>query len=111
MALCGEMVDRARAVLLEHRSHRRAVANIGANEDVIGVGEDRREIVEIARIGQLVDGDHAFAIGDKRTHQGRADKPGAAGHDHGHLPYSNRSGCAASRGNLRSRSADSLSRR
>ena len=98
------MIHGARAVLGEDRRHRRTIADVGADEDVIGIGENGRQIVEIARIGQLVDGDHALAIGDKRANQRRADKPGAAGHHHGHGPYSNKSGCAARGGSLRSRS-------
>jgi hypothetical protein len=69
MALCGEMIHGARAVLLEDRRHRRTIADVGADEDVIGTGENGRQIVEITRVGQLIDGDDALSIGDKRANQ------------------------------------------
>lgn len=98
------MVHGAGTVLVQNRSHRHAIADIGADEDVIGAGEDGRQIVQIAGIGELVDSDHALAIGDKRANQRRADKPGAPGHHNRHAPYSNRSGWPARRGHWQSRS-------
>ena len=89
------------AVLAEQRRHRGAIADVGANKYVVGFVADRRQIVEISGIGQLVDGDDALAVGDQRAHQGRADKAGAAGDDHRHALSSTRSGCGAGRRRLR----------
>ena len=84
MALGGEVIDRTRPVLLERRGHRRAIADIGAQEDMGLVAGHWREILEIAGVGQLVDGDDALAVTDERANQGRADEAGAAGDDDRH---------------------------
>ena len=103
MALGSEMIDGVRSVLGEDTGHGGSITDIRVDKNVVG-GENGRQIVEVAGIGEFVDGDHPLAIGDQCPHQGRADKPGAAGYDHGHGWYSKISGCAAICGSMRSRS-------
>ena len=78
-------------MLGEDRRHRGAIADVGANEDVLRVVDDRCQVIEISGVGELVDGDDPHTFGDKCAYQSRPDKAGAAGHDDGHQPYSKRS--------------------
>ncbi len=71
MALGGEMVQRFGAVLAEYRRHRGAIADVGANKYVLWIVDDGREIIDIAGIGQLVDGDHPL----RRRRSARAPEP------------------------------------
>ncbi len=93
VAFRGEVIDGARMMIGEDRAHRRAVADIRLDEDMPAALGNRRKIVEIAGIGELVDGDDALAVGDEGADHGRADEAGAAGDEDGHERYSKRSGC------------------
>src|SRR5260370_24450718 len=88
MAFGGEVIDGARTMIGEDRAHRRAVADIRLDEDMSAALGNRRKIVEIAGIAELVDGDDALAVGDEGADHGRADEAAAAADNDGHAPHS-----------------------
>jgi hypothetical protein len=80
-----EVHDRARLVLAKQAHDRRAVADVAAHERVARVAAQRREVAEVARVGELVEVQHRLAgRGDPVEDEVGADEAGAAGdEDHG----------------------------
>ena len=58
MAFGGKMHHGVRLIALEQLAHLRRVGDIGAHEGVARIVRHRRERIEIARIGELVDHQH-----------------------------------------------------
>ena len=85
MALGGEMHHEIGLELLEGAGDRPAVADIGAKERIARVAGDRRERVEIAGVGQLVEDEERVAGGlDDASRDRRSDEAGAAGQKNAH---------------------------
>ena len=80
MRFGGEIDDRGRLMLGKEALDERAIADVAVHEHVLGRVARRRERVEIAGVGQLVEIDDALAVLRERLeHEVRADETGAAG--------------------------------
>ena len=84
MGFRGQMQDRVGHVLRQDPVERRAVADVGVLEGVERVVRDGGHVVETGRVGQRVEIDDRVAVGHRAAHDGRADEPGAAGHEEFH---------------------------
>jgi hypothetical protein len=83
--LGGEVADRVDRVLVVHLRHCRAVADVGADEDIARAVLLRHvgEALRVAGIGELVDVDDApgeARLLEEVAHEVAADEPAAAGH-------------------------------
>ena len=80
VALGGKMHHHVGLIGLEQLAHLGRVRDVGAHKGVALIVRHRRKRVEIARIGELVDHEHAVvALADGVAHHRRADEAGAAG--------------------------------
>ena len=79
------MVQRARPVFAQQRSDEVAVPDVPAHEGVARVIGERRQVAEVARVGELVEIDDGIPAGrEPIEHEIGADEAGAAGdEDHG----------------------------
>src|SRR5271157_5981191 len=85
MGFGGEMNHAVGAEILEDRIDFVAIADVGLGEMIAGTIGDRRQRLEIARIGELVDVENdMFGFIDQETAQGRTDETGPAGYDDAH---------------------------
>ena len=80
MAFGGEMHHGVRLKALEHLAHLRRIGDVRAHERVARIVRHRRERIQIARIGELVDHQHLMVglADDVANHRG-ADEARAAG--------------------------------
>ena len=86
----GEVDDGARTVLREQRRDQRAVADVAAHEIMPRVIGQRREVAQVAGVGEQVEIDHRLAgRGEPVQHEVGADEAGAAG-DQDHAEASQR---------------------
>jgi hypothetical protein len=80
MAFCGEMHHDVRPKLLDDRAYGRSIANINLRKTVALLFRHAGEIVEVARIGELVDdADLMPRVLNEVTHHCGANETGAAG--------------------------------
>ena len=80
MALSSEMHDRPRSVCVEERCNERTITDVAPHEDVPGISAHGGEIMQIARVRELVEIDQRFADrGEPADHEVGADETGASG--------------------------------
>ena len=77
------MHDGIRLLFAENGVHQRLVADIAMDEAVTGVGRDGLEVLQVARVGQLIEIDDADGrIGRQRKpDEGRPDETRASGNE------------------------------
>ena len=69
-------------VLVEQSAQRRGFADAGLLESVVRIADRAGKRIEIGRIGQLVDIDHArMGVAQEMAHHRRADETRTAGHE------------------------------
>ncbi|CAM5367949.1 hypothetical protein RLIN73S_00790 [Rhodanobacter lindaniclasticus] len=79
----GEIHDGIGLVFGQQLRHQRAVADVALYENVTRITLQRGQRIEVAGIGELVQVDHAQAVGHRLQHEIRADETGAAGDQQG----------------------------
>jgi hypothetical protein len=85
MAFGGKMDHRVRLVALEDGADRNRIADVMLFECVFRIARDRRQRVEIARLGQLVENHDVVAeIQDEMPADGRPDEPGSSRDQNAH---------------------------
>lgn len=80
MAFGREVQHRVRLMFLQQASHERAVADVALDEDMVGIAFQRRQRVQIARISERVEIDHADPARDRLQNKISADEAGPAGY-------------------------------
>ena len=84
--LGGKMDDGARLPLGQQTVEQAPVADVAAHEGMADIAVERGQVLEVARVGQLVEIDDRFAgLGEPVQHEIGADEPGAAGYQN-HWP-------------------------
>ena len=78
-----EIHDRAGSVLGEQLGDEGAIADVAVDEHVPGIRRDAGEVVEVARVRELVEVHNARPGGDFGEHEVRPDEAGAAGDEEG----------------------------
>ena len=82
MAFRGEMDHMVGSEALERLGHGAPVADVDPGEAVVRRIVDRRQRLQVSRIGQRVDVEHRGALADQAPAHRRADETRAAGHKH-----------------------------
>jgi hypothetical protein len=74
--------DHVGGVGLDDRAHPLGIGDVGPLEPVARVVGHRLQGIQVPSIGELVDHEHLMGrVADEDAHDGRADEPGAAGHE------------------------------
>ena len=85
MALGGKVDDGAGAVLGQQSTNQRGLANVAAHEDMPHITLQTGEILQIARVGELVKIDDGLVVLVQPVeNEVGADKPGTAGYEDSH---------------------------
>jgi hypothetical protein len=84
--LGGEVHDGVDRRLAEQAVHQRRIADVAVHEPVPRVVGDRRQVLQVAGVGQLVERDDVGVVmGEDVTDECRADKSGPSGDEQLHL--------------------------
>src|SRR5271155_4840443 len=79
MAFCRQVHDRVRSVPVENLVNSEVVTDIGLLESVVWALGDASDVLEVGRVGELVQVHHLVAIRNGAADHGRSDETGSAG--------------------------------
>lgn len=85
MAFRGEVQDGARAVFRQQLRHALLVADIGAHEDMARIAFQPAQVLQVARVSQLIQvDDRLIGLGQPIEDEIAANEPGSASYQNCH---------------------------